>query len=71
MTVKELREKSDIELDKVLAGLRDGGRDSRFRLAGRELAGVRAVREAKKTIARILTLKTQRQAAKESSKAKA
>lgn len=71
MKVKELREKSDVELERLLAELREKTRDARFRMAGREFPDVREARVAAKTIARILTLKTQREAAKASSKAKA
>jgi ribosomal protein L29 len=60
MTIKELREKTDVELDRLLAEQRDKVRDFRFRLAARQLADVREVRDAKRLIARILTLKTAR-----------
>ncbi|MBI4457748.1 50S ribosomal protein L29 [Candidatus Uhrbacteria bacterium] len=71
MKVKELREKSDVEIEKMLVELREKVRDSRFRLAGREMARVREVRDNKKTIARLLTLKTQRRTAAAARTAKA
>ncbi len=60
MDIKELKEKTDVELDRLLVELRNKTREQRFRLASRQLTGVRQVRDAKKTIARILTLKKQR-----------
>lgn len=57
MKISELRDKSDNELDRLLAELRNKVRDLRFRVAGRQLTDVRDIREAKRTIARILTLK--------------
>lgn len=60
MDIKELRDKTDVELDRLLVELRNKTREQRFRIAARQLTGVRQVRDAKKTIARILTLKKQR-----------
>lgn len=62
MKIKELREKSDVELDRVLAELRSRLQDQRFGLAGRRLKRVREVRDVRKDIARILTLKKERAA---------
>ncbi len=66
MEIKELREKTDVELDRLLADLRNKTREHRFRIAAKQLTDVRDVRDVKKTIARILTLKRQR---KETAKA--
>jgi large subunit ribosomal protein L29 len=63
MNIKELREKTDVELDKILAELRSQLQDQRFAIAGRRLTRVREVREVKKAIARIMTLKKQRELA--------
>ena len=56
MTTKELNEKTDKELQDILQSSRDMVRHLRFRVAAKEVKGVRELREAKKTIARILTL---------------
>ena len=56
MTIKELRQLSDTEVQRLLSELREQLRDMRFKAARRELKDVRDVRETKKTIARILTL---------------
>jgi large subunit ribosomal protein L29 len=60
MKIAELREKTDVELDRMLAELRGKTLEMRFKVAGRQLKGLRGIREAKKTIARILTLKKSR-----------
>jgi large subunit ribosomal protein L29 len=57
MKISELRDKSENELDRMLSELRNKVRDLRFRVASRQLTDVRDIREAKRTIARILTLK--------------
>jgi large subunit ribosomal protein L29 len=63
MKINEIKEKSDVELDKELAALRDKLRDLRFKIAARRLTDVREVRETRKTIARIMTVRrTRRQA---------
>ena len=62
MKINELREKSDIELDKALVETHSKLQDQRFAVAGRRLKLVREMREAKKTVARIMTLKKQRAA---------
>lgn len=68
MKIKELREKSEIELDKELAELQSKMQDQRFAVAGRRLTRVREMRSARKDIARILTLKKERTAAGKVSK---
>ncbi len=69
MEIKDLRDKTDVELDRLLAELRDKVRSMRFRIAARQLNDVREVREAKKSIARILTLRRQRLSADRQCKA--
>jgi len=63
MKIKELREKSDVELNKLLTELQSKLQDLRFAVAGRRLKRVREMREAKKGIARILTLMKERELA--------
>lgn len=63
MKMTELKEKTDRELDRMLAELRDKVRDMRFKIAARQLADHRDVREARKDIARILTLRKAKAAA--------
>jgi len=58
--LKALREMSDADLAKELIGLRSQLQDQRFSLAGRRLTRVREVRDAKKSIARILTIQNER-----------
>ena len=60
MKIAELRDKTDNELDRTLAELRDKVRDLRFKVASRQMTAVRNIRDAKRTIARILTLKKSR-----------
>ncbi len=57
MKISELREKTNVELDRMLAELRDKVRDMRFKVAARQLTDVRDIREARKGIARILTIR--------------
>ena len=56
MTIKELRQLSEKEVERLLQESRDKLRELRFKAARRELKNVREVRETRKTIARILTL---------------
>ncbi|HSD12717.1 MAG TPA: 50S ribosomal protein L29 [Patescibacteria group bacterium] len=60
MKISELREKTDLELDRMLADFRNKVRDLRFRVTARQLSDVREIREARKAIAQILTLKRSR-----------
>ena len=55
MKFKELQEKSEKELQELLAQTRESSRDLRFKIALGSLREVRKVRGAKKTIARVLT----------------
>ncbi len=63
MKIKELREKKDLELDKLLAELREEQHALRFKDSAKQLKDVRDIRIVKKDIARILTLKKERQLA--------
>lgn len=56
MKIKELRQKSKMELQRMLVELREKLRDMRFKVAQRQLKKVRDIRVTKKTIARILTI---------------
>jgi len=56
MKIKELRQKSDVELKRMLPELREKLRDMRFKAAQRQLKKVREIRQTKRMIARILTL---------------
>lgn len=63
MKISELREKTDVELDRLLADSRDKVRDLRFKVAARQLSDVRDIREARKLVAQILTVKRSRRKA--------
>lgn len=63
MKIAELKEKTDVELDRLLAENRDKVRDLRFKVAARQLSDVRDIREARKLVARILTEKRSRRKA--------
>jgi large subunit ribosomal protein L29 len=63
MKISELREKTDIELDRMLAEHRNKVRDLRFKVAARQLTDVREIRETRKAIAQILTLRRSRRKA--------
>ncbi|HWQ60310.1 MAG TPA: 50S ribosomal protein L29 [Candidatus Fimivivens sp.] len=56
MKMKELREKSQGEREKLLLELRKKVRELRFSVAGRETKNHREYRAARKDVARALTL---------------
>lgn len=56
MELKELKKKSENELQSLLAEAREKTRTLRFKDANKQLKNVREIRETKMTIARILTL---------------
>ncbi len=56
MKVRELREKSQAELQKLLEDSRERLRQLRFDLAAGKVKNVREIRMIKKEIARILTI---------------
>lgn len=61
MKFKELKQKTEAELQKMLVELRDKLRDMRFKVSQRQLKKVRDIRKTKRTIARILTLLKERE----------
>ena len=66
MKFKELKTKSDKELQKILTDLRHNLREQRFKIASNQLKNIREIRQTKKTIAKILFLLVQKkQKAKE------
>lgn len=56
MEFKELQNKKESELHKILNDSRGELMDMRFKDAGKQLKDVRAIRKLKKTIAKVLTL---------------
>lgn len=56
MTIKELKPKNAAELTRLLSTEREKLRDLRFKVAQGQLKDVREVREARHTVARIMTL---------------
>lgn len=56
MEILELKNKPEAELKRLLALTREKLRDMRFKDANKQLKNVKALREDKKTVARILTL---------------
>jgi len=56
MDFKELKNKSEGELQRLLAELREKTRDLRFKDSNRQLKDVREIREVKKEIAQVLTV---------------
>jgi ribosomal protein L29 len=60
MDSKELRQKSEKELVELVASLREKLRSFRFEVAADSLKDVREIRDAKKTLARALTIASER-----------
>lgn len=56
MKIKELREKTENELNNLLKESREKIREMRFSLAANQLKNASEIGKTKKTIARILTL---------------
>ena len=56
MKVKELREKNDSQLNKLLSVNREKLRDLRFKVSLGQLKTVREIRQIRKLIAQVLTL---------------
>ncbi len=56
MKVKELRMKKDAELKKTIGTLREKLRVLRFELAAGKVKDVRAIRQNRKDVAKILTI---------------
>lgn len=69
MEFKELKTKSENELHRLLAELRNQMRELRFKDASKQLKDVREIREKRTTVAHILTLLNSKKAeVKESAK---
>ncbi len=64
MKVKELRRKPKGELKRLLAENREILRKLRFDIANKQLKNVRQLREARKTVAKILTILGQKEKSK-------
>ncbi len=60
MKIKELRQKNDIELKKMLESSHDKLREDRFKVASRQMKNVRDIRATRKTVAQILTILKER-----------
>lgn len=56
MELKELREKTSQDLNKLLAKMREKLRSLKFSVSAKQLKNIREVREIKKLIARIITV---------------
>lgn len=56
MNIKELREKTEQELHKLLKLHREQVRDLRFKVAAKQHKNVRELRDEKRTVAKILTI---------------
>ncbi len=65
MKIKEVRQKSDKELQKLLATLRDKLRDLRFKTASKQIKNYKEMEQIKKDVARISTVMKERKLAKE------
>ena len=63
MEFKELKNKSEGELQKLLIDQRNNLRELKFKVAADQLKNVRAVRVARKIVARILFLLNQKKTA--------
>lgn len=60
MKIKELRDKTETELQQLLTENIVTVREMRFRTALRELKNVRDIRKTRKTVTQILTLLTEK-----------
>lgn len=64
MKIQDVRKKSEQDLKKLLAETRENVRHLRFKIASKELKNPQALRQAKKDIARMLTVLKERSYAK-------
>lgn len=64
MQAKELRSKSEPDLQKQLASLREKLRDLNFRIANKQVKNYREHKKLREDIARILTVMHEKQATK-------
>ena len=60
MKLVELRKKTEKELKDMETNLKEKGRDLRFQLAAGKIKNVREIRLTKKSIARLLTVLTEK-----------
>jgi large subunit ribosomal protein L29 len=60
MKIRELRQKSEKELQQTLLNFRDKLRELRFNLAGGKVKNIKEIHQTKKDIAKILTLLNER-----------
>lgn len=60
MKIKDLREKTEIELDALLASTRKNLRELRSKVSLKQIKNVREIREKRKMVAQILTLRKPR-----------
>jgi ribosomal protein L29 len=60
MDIKELRQKTDKELVELIATLREQLRHFRFEVAADAVKDVRDIRDVKRTLARALTIMSER-----------
>lgn len=58
MEIKELKNKTEQELQALLAKFREEMRDQRFAISARQLKNHQALKKTKKVVARILTVLT-------------
>ncbi len=58
MKIKELKEKTELELEALLKATREQIRSSRFKTAAKQLKNVREIRALRRTVAQILTLRS-------------
>jgi len=56
LEIKELREKTEAELRKLLAAQREQMRDQRFAISASQLKNHQALKKTKQVIARIMTI---------------
>ena len=60
MKLVELRKKTEKELKSMETNIKEKGRDLRFQLAAGKIKNVREIRLTKKSIARLLTVLTEK-----------
>lgn len=63
MKIKEIREKSESQLQKMLSELRNKLREVRFKVASKQHKNYKELREIKQAIARVLTVINERRLA--------
>lgn len=61
MKITEIRKKSDKDLHKILQELKEDVRSLRFRVASREVKNHQLLGQARKSIARVLTILKERE----------